>query len=376
MFAKLSKADVERLITDRSAEARRDTVTKIANKFETGQFTPEERRLAEEIFRAMLRDTTIIVRKTLAENLRNCPDVPHDVALALARDVDEVALPMLESSIVLSDADLVDIVQNQGTAKQIAIARRPTISSGVADALVDSHNEDVVAELVANSGAELGESTLSRVLDEFADNERIKTPLAYRRQIPVAIAERLVTMVSEQLREHVLAHHELSPGLASDLILQARERATMQLSGNDTVEELVRSLADNGRLTPSIVLRALCTGDMAFFEWSVAVLAGVPIKSARALIHDQGALGLRAAYDKAALPEDMYAVVRTAVDVARETEYDGAEYDRERFTRRMLERVITHFEDPDAHFDPDNLEYLLGKITMAAKGAPRLVAGS
>ena len=374
MLGNLTKSDVDRLLRDGSAEARRDTVTKIAAKFDAGQFSPEEKRLAEDVFRAMLRDTTVFVRKALAENLKASPDVPRDIAMSLARDVDEVALPVLEFSTVLSDEDLIEIVHTQSTSKQKVIARRPSVSADVADALVDSHNEDVVAELVANDEAEIGEATFNRVLDEYADSDRIKTPMAHRRAIPVGVAERLVTMVSEQLREHLVTHHDMSPGVASDLILQARERATMTLSGGDTVEQLVRSLAKSGRLTPSIILRALCTGDIAFFEWSIAVLAGVPITNARALIHDKGGRGLRAAYDKSGLPDDMFSVVRTAVDIVEETEYDGAENDRERVKRRILERVITNFEDPDAEFDPDNLEYLLGRITAASNTAPRLGA--
>ncbi len=369
MLGNLTASDVDRLLRDRSAEARRDTVTKIAAQFDAGKFSADEMRLAEEVFRAMLRDTTVFVRKALAENLKASPDVPRDIAMSLARDVDEVALPVLEFSTVLSDEDLIEIVNTQSTSKQKVIARRPVVSAEVSDALVDSHDEDVVAELVANAGAEIGEATFNRVLDEYADSDRIKTPMAHRKAIPVSVAERLVTMVSEQLREHLVRHHEMTPGVASDLILQARERATMTLSGGDTVEELVRSLAKNGRLTPSIVLRALCTGDISFFEWSLAVLADVPIANARQLIHDKGDRGLRAAYDKSGMPGDMYSIVRTAVDIVEESEYDGAENDRERFTRRMLERVITNFEDPDAEFDPDNLEYLLGRITTASNAA-------
>ena len=70
------------------------------------------------------------------------------------------------------------------------------------------------------------------------------------------------------------------------------------------------------------------------------------------------------------LPSVMFPIVRTAVDLWREMEFDGDELDRERYSRRMIERVITNFSDPSSRLDPGNLEYLLGKISeLSAAGA-------
>ncbi len=54
------------------------------------------------------------VREALAAHLKNSPDLAHDVAVALARDVDSVSLPMLKFSEVLTDEDLIEIVRDQG----------------------------------------------------------------------------------------------------------------------------------------------------------------------------------------------------------------------------------------------------------------------
>ena len=54
--------------------------------------------------------------------------------------------------------------------------------------------------------------------------------------------------------------------------------------------------------------------------------------------------------------------MRAAIDVARETEYDGGENDRERYSRRMIERILTQYGDLGVEFDSDDLEYLLTKM--------------
>ncbi len=360
----LSMADVERLMHDSSADVRASTAAKVAQQYDSTEISTVERELAEEICRAMLGDAEVVVRAALSENLKNCPDVPREIALKMAGDVDLVALPILEFSEVLSDEDLVNIIASSGESKQVAIAHRSAVGGTVADALVATDNEEVVAELVANEGAELGEKTLASVLDKFADSDRVKAPMAHRKTLPVSVAERLVHMVSERLRDHMCAHHDLPDELASDLVLQSRERATMSLSGADTAADLVKSLAENGRLTASIVTRAACMGDMPFFECALATISALPLDSARTLIYDRGPLGLSAIFDRSGLPDFLLPVLRTAVDISQETAYDGLEGDRERFVRQMIERVITKFDHPGQEIDPDTLEYLLKRVQV------------
>lgn len=364
----LSMSDVERLMHDSSAEVRASTAAKVAQQFDANEISQVERELAIEICRTMLGDAEVMVRKALSENLKNSPNVPHEMALKMVADVDAVALPILSFSDVLTDDDLIEIIATSNESKQVAIAHRPAVGAVVAEALVATNSEDVVAELVANDGAEIGESTLSRVLDRFGDSDRVKTPMVHRKTLPVGVSERLVTMVSEKLQEHMSAHHDLPAELASDLVLQSRERATMSLSGQDTAADLVKSLAENGRLTASIVTRAVCMGDMSFFEWAMATIACLPIESARKLIYDRGPLGLTAIFDRSGLPDFLFPVLRTAIDVGQETGYNGLDGDRERFVRQMIERVITNFEHPGEEFDPDTLEYLLKRVHVDAKG--------
>ncbi|MEO5374519.1 MAG: DUF2336 domain-containing protein [Alphaproteobacteria bacterium] len=364
---KLSEMDVARLLQDPSGAARADTAAKLAQQFDKGGFTAAERKMAEEIFRLMVRDAEVRVRQALSVNLKQNPQLPHDVARTLARDVEAVSLPMLQFSEVLTPEDLIEIVRSQGAEKQKAVAKRAHVESAVADALVDSGTEEVVATLVSNQGAEITEKSLHKVVDKFGDSEAMHGPLAHRAKLPVTVTERLVTRVSERLREHLLTHHELPPGMAADLVMQSRERATISLStesSEDEVEALVRQLRSNGRLTISIILRAACMGDLKFFEYSLAVLCGINVVSARSLIHDSGDLGLGGIYNKAGLPPQYFPAARAAVDVARELQYDGEANDRERYQRRMIERILTQYGDLGVDFEKSDLEYLLTKMTQ------------
>jgi uncharacterized protein (DUF2336 family) len=357
----LNEEDVARLLNNPDGSTRAVIAEKLASQHAV--LNDKERKLAEDIFRVMVKDAEVRVRAALSRQLKENHFVPHDVAVSLARDVDEVSLPMLEFSDVLSDADLIEIVHSQTETKAEAVARRAHVSVAVSDALVDTGNEHVVATLVSNRGAELSEATFHKVVDEFASLDAVGKPLAERGDLPVTIIEQLMTKVSENIRSYLVHRQDLSPDQADALLVQAREMAVLGLSETEAdATKLVDHLYSNGRLTPSIVLRAVCTGDMAFFEIAMAKLARIKVENARTLIHDAGKRGFDALYEKTELPPVFKTAMRAAIDVSSELSYDGGEHDRERFSRRMLELILTQYGDLGVEFEAGDLEYLLAKM--------------
>jgi uncharacterized protein (DUF2336 family) len=371
MAKELSVSDVARLIDDPTAANRINTAEKVAGRYEQSSLTESERQIAEDIFRVMVKDAEERVRTALVSHLKTAPDLSPDIALSLARDAsDAIAIPMLEFSEALSDEDLIDIVRTQGSGRQTAVAGRLTVSGAVADVLVDQGDEEAVAKLVGNEGAEVSESTMHKVVDKFGDSERVQTPLVMRSTLPITVSERLVSKVSDKLIDHLVTHHELPDALADDLVLQIRERATLGLLSADSDEydvgALVAALARNSRLTPSILLRAVCVGDLNFFEAALAHMAGISVLSARKLIHDKGSLGLKSLYDKCEMPAPLFTAYRIALDVLVETEKERIDGDPNAMTKRMLERVLTHFEDTVDAQSPEDVDFLLERLGRAA----------
>eukprot|EP00658_Telonema_sp_P-2_P045855 TRINITY_DN33877_c0_g1_i1.p1 TRINITY_DN33877_c0_g1~~TRINITY_DN33877_c0_g1_i1.p1 ORF type:complete len:170 (-),score=13.33 TRINITY_DN33877_c0_g1_i1:98-607(-) len=112
----------------RDAQESRGLGDVYKRQFGASALTESERQIAEDIFRVMLRDAAVRVRQALSESLKDNPDVPHDVAASLAQDVDEVAMPVIEFSSVLTDKDLIDIVRTRGTDVQKVVAGRRDVS--------------------------------------------------------------------------------------------------------------------------------------------------------------------------------------------------------------------------------------------------------
>jgi uncharacterized protein (DUF2336 family) len=361
MASTLSQLDVARLLAEPSPHVRAEVAGKLAADLDNPRLTDAELKIAQDIIAVMAKDVEVAVRKALSQSLRGAARLPHDVALRLANDIEAIALPVLTYSPVLTDQDLVQIIQRGSSAKQEAIAGRPNVSEKVSETLIAEASEKAVSTLMKNPTARISDDGFTKAIDRFGENETVKESMVKRARLPVTVAERLVTMVSEQLKDYLVGHHELPPSLAADLILESQERSIVNLSGGSSEQELEKLVAQmhaNKRLMPSIVLRALCMGDIAFFEAAIAILANVPLVNARILIHDAGQLGLKSIYTKSGLPAQFLPAVRIAIEVVDDTSMDGGAHDRERYRARIIERILTQYEN----FGPEDLQYLIDRL--------------
>lgn len=359
MTAHLTKDDVQRLLAEPSAEVRAEVATKLAQDIENPVLTEHETEMANEVVRLMAKDIEVSVRQALSQNLRKATRLPHDIAVQLANDIESVALPILQDSDVLTDQDLIDVISKGSEQKQEAIAERPKVSPIVSDAIIDNAGEKAVTKLMGNVGAEISDQGYDKAITRFEESEAVQEAIVKREQLPVTIAERLAMVVSEQLQEYLVSHHELSPSVAADLVLQSREKTVVEMASGSSEEEmlhLVAQMHNHKRLSPSIILRALCMGDLLFFESALSVRANIPLLNARILIHDGGMLGLKTLYERASMPANMMTVIAAALDVVHETEMDDENI--ERYRAKVIERVLTQFEDVGS----DDFDYLLNKL--------------
>jgi uncharacterized protein (DUF2336 family) len=128
------------------------------------------------------------------------------------------------------------------------------------------------------------------------------------------------------------------------------------------MRRFVQQLQLNGRLTPSLIVRGLCLGHMSFFEHAISELAGVPHAKAWVLVHDAGPLGLQAMFNRTGAPARLLGPIRTAIDTYHKLELDGSPGDRERFSRTMVERLLSRATG----LSREETEYLLEKLDAMA----------
>jgi uncharacterized protein (DUF2336 family) len=95
------------------------------------------------------------------------------------------------------------------------------------------------------------------------------------------------------------------------------------------------------------------------------------------MVHNSGAAGFRAVYERAGLPHRLFPAFQSAVDAFQTLGFDGRANDRERFKERMLERFLTR----PGQTSREDLDYLLDRLdrvqrSIRAKGPPMTKAAA
>jgi uncharacterized protein (DUF2336 family) len=366
----LTEEDVFALVRGESEFERAAAAHKICVRIESRPLTPDERRAAQDILRLMASDAAEAVRRAMAVTLKASPLLPREIALKLARDVETVAVPVLNYSPAFTDADLAELVRGGSGVKQVAVAYRPALGAAAADALAEYGVEEALKIACANDNAAFSETALQRVVERFPSSEGVQLAVAYRESLPITVAERLARLVSEAVHDHLVRHHGVGQSTASALTDEALDQVTVDLADDAGRTEDVAAFAEHlhrsGRLTPSLLLRALAQGHMSFFEHAVAELAGVPHHRTWMMIHDAGPLGLRAIYERAGLPARLFPAFRAGVDTYKSVEQEGVPHDQDRFRERVIQRFLTQHQGASR----EDLEYLLDRLDAATAPAP------
>jgi uncharacterized protein (DUF2336 family) len=341
----LSHTDVQRLLSDHSADARIETMSKLVSSLESDALAGAEREIATDILHRFAADAEAAVREAVAWQLHNSPLLTDALATKLARDIGRVAFPVLRNVKRLNDDFLLQVIAERDAEKHLAIAGRWNVSPRLADAIVETANIKVIACLLGNGRARIADPTLHKALDRYGHLSIVNEPMAEREGLSLSVVEKLVAYVSEDIRSNLVERHHLSPVLVAELVKRGREAATMlllkPLAGNlDDLELVVRHLDRVDRLTPSLMLRAVCAGDIELFTTGLAVRSKIATESARLLVWDDGRLGLRAVFEKARFPVALLPPFRVAIDVVKETGYDGGDAGRRDYQVRALARVF------------------------------------
>jgi uncharacterized protein (DUF2336 family) len=369
MRTTLTETDIRMLVKGSSDEDRAFAAHKLCRQIDYSDLSEGDRAYASEILRIIAGDAAALVRRSLATALKSSPKLPPEIARQLALDIDSIALPILEHSPSLSDSDLVDILRAAGPKKQVAVASRPSLSETVTQAIAEHGVQEALERALANDNARFAASGLMAAIRRFPDQESVTLAMVNRRALPVAVVEKLVTMVSGEVFDRLVNSHQLPPQMAIELASNARERATLDLVEQAGLQSDTRRFAQQlsiqGRLTPSFVMRALCLGHMDFVEHALAELAGLNHHRTWLMMHDAGPLGLKTLFDRTGLPPRLFSAFRAGVDVYHQLEREGLSGDRERLRQRMIERVLTLFQS----IPSDDLDYLLEKLDACSAGA-------
>lgn len=325
------------------AARRAEAIGLLGRAWLYSDLSDEEGDAAEAALTVMLDDGSVRVRRAMADALCRDPRSPSHIILALAQDHAEVAEIVLGASPVLLDEDLIDIAAGASPRLLNAIASRPWISTPLCAALAEIGDRTACARLAANAGADATAAVLRRIAERHGGDAAVREALAMRHDCPADVRQILVGKVTEALGGSKLVRATIADDRLSRILREAGDKATVALSISMAPGELgalTDHLRVSGQLTPSLLLRALCTGNVRLFEQAITTLSGLPAARVATILADPGSKPFLALLERAGLPPATWAVFAAGSDLFRQLVGEGQDANVYGFSRLLLDTVL------------------------------------
>src|SRR5215510_10022080 len=146
---------------------RADAARRITELFLQGAdgFKPEHVEFFDGILTGLVPRTDLIVRADIADRLSSIVNAPRNLVGQLARE-DEIAIagPLLRRSPVIDEQILIEIANEKGQAHLLAMAERPTLTTGLTDVILRRGDREVVRRTAGNAGAAFSSSGYSTLI--------------------------------------------------------------------------------------------------------------------------------------------------------------------------------------------------------------------
>ncbi len=292
--------DVEALLElarEKSAQGRQSLVNTLSDLFgeDVSEISDRERTAMQAILHRLVHSTEREVRRAVAQRFADSNMISVEDAFKLASDDIEIAYPILKHSTVLRDLELIEIIRNRTFEHHLAISQRKILSPKVTGELVEVGRQKVIVNLLGNSGAKFHRKTLERLVEESQMVEIYREPLVHRSELSEELAKRMFVWVSAALREHIVSRYHLDEDEADWLLSKAHTEPlvpTFGPSANTSAQDVAEILAENGAITPEILVNSLESGEIKLFSAMLRQATGLRTSVSDRILFEAGGEGL------------------------------------------------------------------------------------
>lgn len=291
--------DVEKLYDlarDKKPESRALLTHEISSILEA-EVTLRESEMVADVLIELLRQAEKDIRLSLSEKLSTLGDVPLRLVLQLANDEIEIARPILKTSPVLGDMDLMYIIKSKTAEYWQAIAGRKKLSNDVIDVLAETKDFETSLALAENTGIILTDSAMTAMSDLARDSDVLAMPLLRRPEVPKDLAAALYDYVGSEIKRFISENYDVNVNQVS----KAVEQTVKEFSGNATAKDCApedhmiqaaKAAGEKGMLTMQGMLNTLRRGNLRSFVAQLSVFTGISTDVITRIIMQKNGQGL------------------------------------------------------------------------------------
>ncbi len=348
------------LAKDDDDDVRGDLAAKIA-RVAPGLSADEQdkaHRATYEALELLAKDQITKVREILSDALKDVVDAPSEVIKTLALDTEIVVSgPVLQFSPVLTDADLLEIIEASPAKGGLnAISKRDAVSENISDALVGTDDVEAIADLLSNDSALIREATLDDLIKRAPEVDLWHAPLVGRPKLPDGAATRLAQFLADNLLGVLQERADLDAESLAAVKAVVQQRIGSDDGGDvdgggqdflsmDPPIVMVERLYKARKLDGNVVSKALNAGDHSFVLAALIVRTALDPTVVKRIFVEKSAKGIMSLAWKASMP------IKMAVQI------------QQRMGRIAPSEVIKPNEDNDYPMSEDELNFQIEFFT-------------
>ncbi len=303
----------------------------------------------EQVIPVLLKLSTDMdrdVRVVLAEELVTVEGLHQDMIFSVIADEDAIALPFLAATPALNAWHMQAILRIGDEGRQKTVAARPDISSDAVSFIVRAGSAVAVTTVLRNKKAKLTSQDLHQIFARLGQSGDVVDELLSRADLPLDIRITQAKRAAVRMRQMMAERGWMPANDANDLVADAEENAVLQVLKQATLEERAygtQFLAAQNMLTPSLIVRAACLGDMEIVAVALGHLSGQTQERVLGLMQMRGGAGIRSILNRSMLPTGCHAIIAAAADVSAQSKEEDVRLDADSFGRRLLEVLMLQF---------------------------------
>ncbi len=301
------------------------------------------------------------VRRVLVDGLVPIANLHADILFSIVADDDDIALPFLAVTPALNHWHMLAVLRVGDIARQQTVVLRPDLSKEALAYAVKSAPLEVCMSLFDNGAVQLDDGAYHTLYIRFGQVPEMAELLLGRPNLPLDIRIMQAKRASNRMQQLMAERGWTADNDANELVADAEETAILCIlveASNDELARAIPFLVSKKMLTPSMIVRAAAIGEMKVVQWALAHLSGVGLKRANELMFGRGLMGLKSLHNKSGLPQSCYGLLMAACDVVKDAKEEGLPLDPEGFGRRLIEALMTRYENMQSAERSKNLEFI------------------
>jgi uncharacterized protein (DUF2336 family) len=215
--------------------------------------------------------------------------------------------------------------------------------------------------LFENSAVQFESADYHRLYERFGQAPEMVERMLASSDLPLDIRITQAKRTASRMRQLMAEKGWIAANDATELVVDAEETAIIRILIDATPVERAHAtsyLAAKNMLTPALIVRSASMGEMGVVEAALAHLTGYGQNRAATMMYTRSATAFKSIFNKSGLPQSCFGILKAACEVSVEAREEGLPLNAEAFGRRVLEALMTRYENMGSSDRAKQIEYL------------------